>query len=85
MSKIQDARIRKILDSRGNDTVEVEIETEWGFGQASAPSGASKGKTEVMDFPKGGIEQSIRAFNTRIKSRLIGAESSDQSGIDSLL
>ncbi|MEM0138932.1 MAG: enolase [Thermoplasmatales archaeon] len=85
MSRIQDARIRKILDSRGNDTVEVEIATEWGFGQASAPSGASKGKTEVMDFPKGGIEQSVKAFNTRIRSRLIGAESSDQSGIDSLL
>ncbi|MEM0141652.1 MAG: enolase [Thermoplasmatales archaeon] len=85
MSEIQDARIRKVLDSRGNETIEVEIITQWGFGQASAPSGASKGKTEVMDFPKGGPDQSIKAFESRVSPKLIGMDASDQGEIDSFL
>ena len=44
MSEIVNADIRKILDSRGNETVEVDIYTKYGFGRASAPSGASKGE-----------------------------------------
>jgi len=85
MSEIIDARARKILDSRGNETVEVEIFTEYGMGQASAPSGASKGKTEVLDFPQGGVDSSLRSFKTKISAKLIGMDSLDQAGIDSLL
>ncbi|MGC8645246.1 MAG: phosphopyruvate hydratase [Thermoplasmata archaeon] len=85
MSEIVDAKIRKILDSRGNETVEVEIITEYGKGLASAPSGASKGKNEVMDFPQGGIEQSLKSFKTRIAGKLIGLDSFDQATVDSLL
>jgi len=85
MSEIIDARARKILDSRGNETVEVEIFTEYGMGQASAPSGASKGKTEVLDFPQGGVDSSLRSFKTKISAKLIGMDPLDQAGIDSLL
>ena len=42
-SVIEDVRVRKILDSRGNPTVEVDIITWNGFGRAAAPSGASTG------------------------------------------
>lgn len=40
-SVIEDIRVRKILDSRGNPTLEVDVITWNGFGRAAAPSGAS--------------------------------------------
>lgn len=85
MSGIVDSKIRKILDSRGNETVEVEIYTKHGFGVSAAPSGASKGATEVTDFPDGGIEQSIKLFRSEISNKIIGIESSDQEGFDRFL
>ncbi|HDO42324.1 MAG TPA: phosphopyruvate hydratase, partial [Candidatus Bathyarchaeota archaeon] len=48
---IEDVKARKILNSRGEATIEVEITTTDGFGVASAPSGASKGKAEAVAFP----------------------------------
>ncbi|MCL6002029.1 MAG: enolase [Thermoplasmatales archaeon] len=85
MSEIVDSKIRKILDSRGNETVEVEVYTKYGFGVSAAPSGASKGTTEVADYPDGGIEQSIKLFRNEISKKIIGIESSDQEGFDRFL
>ena len=59
MAKIKSMKIRKILDSRGNATVEVDVLTENALGRASAPGGASKGSFEVRDYPSGGIEGGI--------------------------
>ncbi len=53
-SVIEDIRVRKILDSRGNPTLEVDVITWNGFGRAAAPSGASTGVREVVSFPTGG-------------------------------
>lgn len=51
MSKIIYIHAREIIDSRGNPTVEVEVETELGgFGRASVPSGASKGEREALEL-----------------------------------
>ncbi len=85
MSEIVDSRIRKILDSRGNETVEVDIFTKYGFGRSAAPSGASKGATEVKDYPEGGIDQSVKLFRTEISNKLMGIESSDQAAFDRFL
>ncbi len=85
MSEIMDGNIRKILDSRGNETVEVEIFTKYGYGRASAPSGASKGENEVKDYPVGGINESIKLFKQELLSKLIGFDAFDQRGLDSLL
>ena len=85
MSEIVDSRIRKILDSRGNDTIEVEIYTKYGRGVSAAPSGASKGATEVKDYPDGGIDQSIKAFKNEISKKIVGIESEDQEGFDRFL
>ena len=52
-SKIKNIKARKILDSRGNPTVEVELETDLGKFLASVPSGASKGKYEAMELRDG--------------------------------
>ncbi|NLD56952.1 MAG: enolase, partial [Methanomicrobiales archaeon] len=46
MTTIEVIELRKILDSRGNATVEADIRTSTGFGRSAAPSGASTGKFE---------------------------------------
>ena len=53
MTEIVDVTAREILDSRGNPTVEVEINTEKGFGRAIVPSGASTGVHEAVELRDG--------------------------------
>lgn len=84
-SIIEDIGIRKILDSRGNPTVEVDIITENGFGIAAAPSGASTGALEVVAFPEEGIDSIIDSFNDRIKPELVGINAEEASVVDNIL
>lgn len=52
MTLITEVRLRRILDSRGNPTVEAEVSTEsGGFGRGAAPSGASTGAHEAVSLP----------------------------------
>ena len=52
MTLITDVRLRRVLDSRGNPTVEADVTTEsGGFGRAAAPSGASTGEHEAIELP----------------------------------
>ncbi|MDS0299196.1 phosphopyruvate hydratase [Halogeometricum sp. S1BR25-6] len=52
MTLITDVRLRRVLDSRGNPTVEADVLTEsGGFGRAAAPSGASTGEYEAIELP----------------------------------
>ncbi|MEM3956556.1 MAG: phosphopyruvate hydratase [Candidatus Bathyarchaeia archaeon] len=82
---IEDVKARKIFDSRGDVTIEVEIITAEGLGIASAPSGASKGKAEVVAYPKGGVEEAIRKVEELIAPELIGMSADEQEEIDNLL
>jgi enolase len=84
-SFIEDVRVRKILDSRGNPTVEVDILTWKGFGRAAAPSGASTGSNEVVAFPQGSFDDLITDVEDLISSELIGMDSDDLSEIDLVL
>ncbi len=84
-SIIEDVRVRKILDSRGNPTVEVEIITWNGIGRAAAPSGASTGSREVMSFPEGGVDKVIAEIEDIISSELIGLDAEYLSDVDSVL
>lgn len=85
MSIIKDIKIRKILDSRGQETVEVDIVTENGFGTMSAPSGASTGIHEVDAFPKKGIDAGMSLFNQKVIPALLGMDARDQLGIDNIM
>ncbi len=85
MSLIEDIIIRKILDSRGNPTVEVEIITENGYGMAAAPSGASTGEHEVKAFPDAGVDRAISIFHDDIETDFIGIDTFEQEYIDQLL
>ncbi|MBA3045645.1 MAG: phosphopyruvate hydratase [Candidatus Thermoplasmatota archaeon] len=85
MTIIENAAARKILDSRGNATVEVEILTESGYGTAAAPSGASTGEHEVMSFPEKGVDASLKVFEDEVLPQLIGMDASEQRFLDALL
>ncbi|WP_254863156.1 phosphopyruvate hydratase [Halovivax gelatinilyticus] len=70
MTLITDVRLREILDSRGNPTVEADVLTEsGGFGRAAAPSGASTGEYEAIERPAG---DAIAAARERAVPRLVG-------------
>ncbi len=85
MSFIEQIFIRKVLDSRGNQTVEVEVLTENGYGILAAPSGASTGEHEVKALPEAGIDTAITIFEDDIEPQLIGADVMQQKEIDDLL
>lgn len=82
---IEDVKARKVFDSRGDATIEVEIATVEGFGVASAPSGASRGKAEVVAYPQGGVDEAIRKIEELIAPELIGMSADEQEEIDSML
>ncbi|MEE8167876.1 MAG: phosphopyruvate hydratase [Candidatus Hydrothermarchaeales archaeon] len=81
---IEDVKARKIVDSRGNWTIEVDIITNSGFGRCAAPSGASTGKYEVKAFPNG-VDKSILKIEKAVAPELVGMDSEEQERIDSVL
>ncbi len=86
MSIIDAAFARKVLDSRGNPTIEVEIHTDNNaVGIAIAPSGASKGSNEVKDYPPRGIDESLKIFKEKVAPELIGQDVFNQKYIDHIL
>jgi len=94
MSKITDIKAREVLDSRGNPTIEVEIQTEFGgFGRAIVPSGASTGEREALElrdrdnsrYLGKGVLRAVEHVNKKIASELIGMNCFDQNAIDQKL
>lgn len=94
MSEIFDVYAREILDSRGNPTVEVEVELESGaFGVAQVPSGASTGVHEAIELRDGdtkrylgkGVLKAVDNVNEIIAPKIIGYDATDQLLIDKLL
>ncbi|MEY3020298.1 MAG: hypothetical protein RLZZ272_1282 [Actinomycetota bacterium] len=94
LNGITDVRAREILDSRGNPTVEVEVEIAIGLvGTAAVPSGASTGEHEAVELRDGdparylgkGVTRAVANVNERIRPTLEGRDATDQRGIDQLL
>jgi len=84
-SVIEDIMARKIFNSRGEETLEIDIVTMAGFGRVSAPAGASKGKAEVVPYPEGGVEEAIKKVEELVVPELIGMDAEEQDEIDILL
>jgi enolase len=76
---------RKVLDSRGKWTIEVDVFTMGSCGSAIAPSGASLGKHEVVAFPEGEIEKSLLEVEEVVIPELVGRDSTEQDIIDCIL
>ncbi|HLO03337.1 MAG TPA: phosphopyruvate hydratase [Symbiobacteriaceae bacterium] len=85
---------REILDSRGNPTVEVEVELANGAkGRAAVPSGASTGAHEAVELRDGdkgrylgkGVQQAVKNVNETLAGELIGMDALDQVAIDKVM
>src|SRR5437867_12388578 len=85
MPSIDRLAIRKILDSRGNATVEVDVVAGSALGRAAPPSGASTGALEAPSWPPGGVDGALRIFQDSIAPRLRGRDLKDQPGRDRTL
>ena len=93
MTIIVDVVGRQILDSRGNPTVEVEVELESGAaGRAAVPSGASTGEFEAVELRDGGdeyggksVRQAVDNVNNEIAEELLGLDATDQRIVDQSL
>jgi enolase len=84
-TEIRKVMARKIFNSRGEETIEVDIETESGFGRAAAPAGASKGLAEAVYYPQGGVDAAVKLVEESIAPKLVGRNSNEQEEIDTLL
>lgn len=91
MSEIETIYAREVLDSRGNPTVEVQVELfDGSMGRAIVPSGASTGVHEAWEKRDGdagrylgkGVQGAVMAVNDEIGETLVGWDATDQVGID---
>jgi enolase len=93
MPTIERIHARQILDSRGNPTVEVEVELDTGArGRAAVPSGASTGEFEATELRDGGdewagkgVSRAVSNVNDEIARALTGARATEQGAIDRTL
>jgi enolase len=92
MTSISDICARQIFDSRGNPTVEVDVELDCGaLGRAAVPSGASTGAYEAVELRDGGkayggkgVKQAVSSVNGDIADALIGMDAEDQPDLTGL-
>jgi len=91
MSEIIGVHAREVLDSRGNPTVEVEVELEGGvLGRAAVPSGASTGEHEALELRDGdegrylgkGTTKAVANVIERIQPQVMGLDGLDQVEVD---
>ena len=82
---IEDVVARKVFNSRGEETIEVDIITTSGFGRASAPAGKSRGKAEVAYYPQGGVDEAVKKVEELIAPELVGLNADFQEEIDRTL
>ena len=91
MEKIKNIHAREILDSRGNPTVECDVELDDGsFGRAAVPSGASTGVHEALELRDGdtnrylgkGVKKAVQNINSIIKNEVVGKIFSNYRAFD---
>jgi len=94
MSEIVDVVAREILDSRGNPTVEVEVELLSGvMGRAAVPSGASTGENEALEMRDNdadrylgkGVLKAVQNVNQTICPEIVGMDAVNQVAIDNFM
>src|SRR4051794_22500487 len=93
MSQIESVHARQILDSRGNPTVEVEVQLRSGaHGRAAVPSGASTGEFEATELRDGGdayggkgVTQAVGNVNGEIAEAVAGHDATEQKRVDGKL
>jgi len=84
-TQVKQVKARKVFNIRGEETIEVDITTKSGFGRASAPAGASRGKEEAAPYPRGGVDAAVKKVENVIATKLVGVDAQRQGEIDLLL
>ena len=85
---IKDIKARKVIDTRAEYTIEVDVLTAGGgFGRSAAPlsAPASRGIWEVPAYPPGGVDEAVKIVNEVIKKKLVGMDALNQALIDKTL
>ncbi|MBK1884251.1 phosphopyruvate hydratase [Luteolibacter pohnpeiensis] len=91
---IVEIRGREIIDSRGNPTVEVDVQLEGGaIGRAAVPSGASTGENEAVELRDGdksrylgkGVLKAVENVNSKLAPALLGYDATEQAAIDAAM
>lgn len=91
---ITDVWAREILDSRGNPTIEVDVNLEDGtLGRAAIPSGASTGENEAVELRDGdkaryqgkGVLKAVTNVNETLSEEVVGFDALDQVGVDKMM
>jgi enolase len=91
VTKITRIQAREILDSRGNPTIEVDVELAGGaVGRAAVPSGASTGEHEAWELRDGdkgrylgkGVQKAVANVNAKMAGEVVGMDALDQTGVD---
>ena len=84
---ITNIQCRAVFDSRGVETLEVDVSTQKGFGRVAAPFGApgSRGEFEAPAYAPGGLRESMEILEKDIIPPLIGMDALEQEEIDRLL
>jgi enolase len=93
MTDITAVFAREILDSRGNPTLEVEVQTSSGHGRAAVPSGASTGEHEAIELRDGdkkrylgkGVQKAVANVNQTLGPAILGMDALDQVDVDKVL
>jgi len=83
--KITSLTGRRVLDSRGESTVEVDLSSRGIMVRVAAPSGKSRGKWEVQPFPDGGVDEAVERVRKLLAPELIGMNVDRQQQIDEKL
>jgi enolase len=82
---IEDVIPRKVFNSRGEETIEIDVITTSGFGRASAPEGKSRGKAEAVYYPQGGVDQAVKKVEELVAPEIVGLNANFQEEIDRTL
>ncbi len=94
LTVISDLRARQVLDSRGNPTIEVDVELTGGaVGRAIVPSGASTGEHEAWELRDGdagryggkGVLTAVENVEHKISDAVVGMDALDQLGVDAAM
>ena len=72
--RIKNLTARKIFNSRGEETIEVDIQSTHHLGRSSAPSGKSRGIHEVAPYPQGGVDEAVDKVKRLIKPSCLKLE-----------
>jgi enolase len=83
--KITSLAARRVLDSRGESTVEVDLSSRGIMARVGAPSGKSRGKWEVQPFPDGGVDEAVERVRKLLAPELVGMNADRQQQIDEKL